>query len=536
MFTHFLQSNIAVLAAILTAGTFIGKFKLGDVAVSPSGGVLLVALLFGHWGSELPAELSTIGFAFFMYSIGFGAGPRFFQSFKKNGLRYVAVAFFIVIFACIIAILFTQLLHLPSILLAGILGGALTSTATLAAAYEIAQDPSISVAYGITYPFGLLGLLLFIQLLTRGMKIDLKREAEKFTVEDDNEEEEEEKETYQKRVYQVQNIGLVGVPLRELQLRKHSGVGIVSIRRDNKTWLATAESELQLYDHVMAEGPLSNLLELEEYIGPEIFDKDILEQRNITAKVVVTSKKSINKTIAELRLPQDFNVLLTRFRRGAVELPISPDIALERGDVLTITGDKERLAHAVVMLGHRDNKHYETDIFIFCFGLFMGIFLGNLEIPFINTSIGNAGGLLFSGILVGYFRHYGYYSGRMPLAARYILQELGLLFFLATVGVRAGHGLAAQLSQSGWQIFLTGAAVTVFTLIAAVFFCHYIMKFDWNTSFGATTGGVTSTVALKMITEKAESQYALLGYAGVYGFSNILLTLIGQVLVYVPKF
>jgi putative transport protein len=535
--TDLLQSDIAVLAAILTIGTFIGKLKLGNVAVSASGGVLLIALIFGHWGFDLPDGLSTFGFAFFMYSIGFGAGPRFFQSFKKNGLKYVIIALFVAVVSCAVAIPLAIVFELPSIMLPGILGGALTSTSTLAAAYEIAKDPAISVAYGITYPFGLMGLLLFIQFLTKSLHIDLKKEAEKFKVEDvDDDDDEEEKETFQKRVYQVQNVGAVAKSLQELDLRRLSGVGIVSIRRGQKTFLATAESKLELHDHVMAEGPLDNLLQLEEYIGPEVVDQDIVEQKSVTAKVIVTAKTAINKTIADLRLPQDFGVLLTRFRRGAVELPISPDIALERGDVLTVTGEKDRLDHAIVMLGHRDNKRYETDIFIFCFGILFGVLLGRIELPLINTSIGNAGGLLFSGILIGYFRHYGYYSGRMPLAARYILQELGMLFFLATVGVRAGHGLVEQLAQSGLEIFITGAAVTIITLVATVFFCRYIIKFDWNTSFGATTGGITSTVALKMITEKADSQYALLGYAGVYAFANILLTLLGQLLLYLPRF
>lgn len=534
MIKDLLQNNLLLLTVILSLGTLLGKLKIGNVVVSASGGVLLIALIFGHLGFSLPQELSNLGFAFFMYSIGFGAGPRFFHAFKKNGLKYVVIAFFVVIIASLVAIFFSSLFGLPFILLPGILGGSLTSTATLAAAYEVSKDPSISIAYGITYPFGLLGLLLFIQFLTKGMKIDLKKEADKFHVKDDDDD--EEKESIQKRVYQVQNIGVVGIPLKELQLRQLSGIGIISIRRDEVTTLATADSILQLKDHVMAEGSLENLLELESYLGPEISDKDFVEQKNITEKVIVTGKKAINKTIADLRLPQDFSVLLTRFRRGAIELPINPDIALERGDILTITGDREHIDHAIALLGHRDNKHYETDIFIFCTGILLGLFLGNIKLPLINTSIGNAGGLLFSGILVGYFRHYGYYSGRMPLAARYILQELGLLFFLATVGVSAGHGLVEQLAQSGLQIFTTGAMVTVTTLIATVFFCHYIIKFDWNTSFGATTGGVTSTVALKMITDKAESQYALLGYAGVYAFSNILLTLLGQALVYLPSF
>lgn len=529
-----LHNDLILMATILAIGTLVGRIKVSNVAISASGGVLFVALFFGHFGYSLPDGLATFGFAFFMYSIGFSAGPRFFQSFKKNGLRFVVVAMFVATIACLVSIPLAILFDLPMIVLPGILGGALTSTSTLAAAYELARDPMISVAYGVTYPFGLIGLLLLIQMMTRGMHIDLKTEAKPHDVKED--EEEEEDHEFQKRVYQVQNPGVLGVPLKDLELRKLSGgVGIISIKRDDETFLAHADTILKLHDHVMAEGPLRALLQLEEYIGPEVADPEIIQRQHDTAKVIITRKEAANKKLKDLGLPRQFGVILTRLQRGMVDLPIHPEIKLERGDILTIAGEKERLQHAIVFLGHADTKKHETDIFMFFAGILFGVLLGNIELPLINTSIGNAGGLLLAGILVGYFRHYGYYSGRIPLAARYLLQEIGLAFFLATIGVQAGQGLVAQLSASGLQLFITGVLVTVITLISTLFFCRYVIRFDWNTSFGATTGGVTSTVALKMVTDKAESQYALLGYAGVYAFSNILLTILGQLLIVLAR-
>ena len=531
MLNELLQNDIILLTTILVIGIFIGKLKINSVAMSSSGGVLLAALLFGHFGFKLPPGLSTFGFAFFIYAVGFSAGPRFFQSFRANGLKFVLIAVFVVIIACGVAISMSMLFHLPLIMLPGILGGALTSTATLAAAYEIVQDPSIPVAYGVTYPFGLLGLLLFIQFFTRGLDIDLRSEAEQAKPTDD--EGEDEDVVLQKRVYQVLNPGVVERTLKELNLRDLAGAIIVRIKRDHSIFRANAESKLHLNDHVLAEGPLGNLLELEEYLGREIVDNDLVEREKTAATVIVTNKKAVGKSVKELQLPSKYGVIFTHFRRGPVEMTITPDVVLERGDVLTLTGDKAQLKKAISKLGRGEEKKHETDIFMFCLGLLAGVVVGTVKLPLINTSIGMAAGLLMSGIFVGYFRHYGYYSGRMPRAARYILQELGMLFFLATVGVQAGQGLAEQLAKSGVALFVTGASVTLITLVCTLFFCRFVMKFDWNTSFGATTGGVTSTVALKMITDKAESQYALLGYAGVYAISNILLTLIGQVLVVV---
>ena len=229
-------------------------------------------------------------------------------------------------------------------------------------------------------------------------------------------------------------------------------------------------------------------------------------------------------------MARDLGVIITRIQRGGIDMKVEPDFQLERGDIVTLIGSSNNLQHAIALLGRRENKIYETDIFTFSSGLVLGILLGMVKLPLINTSIGNAGGLLFMGILLGYLRNFGPFSGRVPMAARYILQELGLLLFMAGIGTKAGEGFVEHLLSAGAEIFATGVIITTITLIATLFFCRYVIRFDWNTSFGATTGGVTSTVALKIVTREAESQYAVLGYAGVYAFANILLTILGQIM------
>jgi putative transport protein len=219
---------------------------------------------------------------------------------------------------------------------------------------------------------------------------------------------------------------------------------------------------------------------------------------------------------------------VTHIHRSGLRLNVVPETKLERGDVITLIGPKNKLKSAVNLLGRKERKIFETDIFTFSAGLLLGLFLGMIKLPIINASIGSAGGLLFSGILLGYLRNFGPFAGRVPTAARYILQELGLLLFLAAIGSSAGRGLVEQLVAAGPKIFISGVMITTVTLISTIYFCHKVLKFDWNTTFGATTGGVTSTVALKIVTEEAESQYPVLGYAGVYAFANILLAMLGQ--------
>lgn len=525
--TTVLANPIALLFTILVLGTLLGKVKLHKIELSSAGGVLFVALIFGHYGFSLPDELGSLGFALFIYSIGFGAGPRFFQTFRRNGLKYVAVALVVVIVATATAVTGARVFNFSLKLLPGILAGALTSTSTLASAYQVTNDPVISVGYGITYPFGLIGLLMMIQYLPKIMKIDLKQEAlEQRTIV--TEDESETIENSSQRIYSVENPELIGRRLKDLDIPRSKQVLVRSIRHDDETDLAGADTILSRHDHILVEGAIEHLVGMESFIGPEVVDRSLLASQYQTVRVVINKKQVVGKSLRDLGLIKKYMVLLTRIQRTGVDLNVNPDIKLERSDIVTLVGKPNSLPLAVETLGRKEHRIFETDMFTFCVGLFAGLILGMIKLPGINTEIGSAGGLLFAGIILGYLRNFGPFSGRVPLAARFILQELGMLLFVAAIGTKAGVGLVDHLLLSGLEIFVTGACVTTFTLLATVLFSRYILHFDWNTSFGATTGGVTSTVALQVITAEAESNYAVLGYAGVYAFANIVLTILGQ--------
>ncbi|MBN2384547.1 hypothetical protein JXQ70_16860 [bacterium] len=529
----FLNNELGLLFSILACGCLLGKIAINKIELSASGGVLFVALFLGHYGYLLPDTVSTIGFALFIYAIGFGAGPRFLQAFRRNGIKYALVALFVVIIAAVTALCCAEIFHFPRVFLPGILAGALTQTSTLAAAYEVTRDPLLSVSYGITYPFGLIGMLILIRILPQLLGIDLKQEAAQLDVnpaEDDLENGMSPNSSPLVRAYVIRESDWVGKTLRELDFRNKTGLIILSIRRNLEFFQALCETSLELGDHILVEGPLNNHLAFSQQIGPEIFDDSLLTPHSASARVVINRKQVLNKSIRELGLPQFFHVFISRFQRGSIDLEVNPDLMLERGDIVTINGPENGVKNATHFLGREEHKIFETDILTFSAGLFLGIILGQIRWPLINTSIGNAGGLLFMGILLGHLRNFGPFSGRVPVAARYVLQELGLLLFLAGIGTKAGQGLLEHLFNKGFSIFLSGVLVTSITLIATILFCRLLMRFDWNTSFGATTGGVTSTVALKIITEEADSGYPILGYAGVYAFANILLTMLGQII------
>ncbi|MFC1850103.1 TrkA C-terminal domain-containing protein [candidate division CSSED10-310 bacterium] len=196
--------------------------------------------------------------------------------------------------------------------------------------------PNLSVGYGITYPYGLLGLLILIQFLPRLMHVDLKEEADKIKGVD-LEEEEEENHAFLTRIYSVQNQDLDGKTLKELNLRKATGILILTIKHGKTVKMAHADSVLRLDDHVMAEGRLNNLIEFEDYMGQEVMDDMIYEHHHSTAPVVINRRYAVNRSISELKLAQNLDIIVTRIQRGGIDLGIHPDIALERGDIITLT-------------------------------------------------------------------------------------------------------------------------------------------------------------------------------------------------------
>ena len=200
--------------------------------------------------------------------------------------------------------------------------------------------------------------------------------------------------------------------------------------------------------------------------------------------------------------------------------------------MVVLTGIKEKLIGAVKLLGHQERPIHETDLLTFAMGIVGGIAIGTITIKLgsLPLGIGTAGGLLVMGLLIGHLRSRHPTFGRVPAAARYILMEMGILFFLAGVGLRAGHGLLEGLAAVGPQIFISGIVVTVLPVISGFLVGTYLLKMNPVILLGAVTGSMTSTPSLVIVNKTAQSSLPALGYAGAYAFANIILTLAGQLI------
>ena len=520
------------------------KFKLGATA-----GVLLVGMFFGHFGFMPHPESQQIGFILFIYCVGFQAGPRFFAVFAKDGKRYFILAAFIAALAVIMAQTFHALFKLPPGSAAGMLAGSLTSTPTLAAAQgSLAQgavevppgetiaslENNLTVSYAMTYIYGLVGLMMMVRLLPAFMKIDLVSEARKLEQEAPQPGGDQDEDLQiVTRAYEVTSKELIGQSLKALDFRKRTGCLVECIKRDGAPIDPAPDTVLKAGDRIAVVGDAAMAANLSDVVGPEVRDRDLLAFQVTSCQVVVTKPEVIGRPISELGLAQRGGCFLTRIVRAHVPLPVNAGVVLERGDTVQFSGVRTRLKMLAPKFGHIEREVHETDLLTMAFGIAIGLVLGQFAIQAGSWSLtlGAAGGLLLTGLTIGFLRSYQPTFGSMPEGARYIFTEMGMMFFMANVGLSAGKGIVDAFMAVGPTLILCGVAMTTVPVVIGFFFGRYVLKLNPAVLLGALTGSMTSTPALGVISKATQSTIPSLGYAGTYTFANVFLTMAGTIII-----
>ncbi len=548
------QSTVLVVFAAIALGYLIGNVRFARFELGPTGGVLLCALVLGHYGFTVDPVLQSIGFTLFIYSVGWQAGPQIFNVLGQDGPRYVALALFIAVGSVALVMGLAAAVGLENSLAAGLLAGGLTSTPTLVGAQNavsagLAAVPegtspddlvrNISVGYAITYVFGTVGLLLLVKVLPNALRIDLTAEAKTFASERGFTKAKAAKverpilraylvdhEIFKdKTVAQIGELGNTGID----QTRR-----FYKIKRGDELIEPGPDTVVKLGDKVAVFGtPQQHAAARKEFeLGEEVLDEDLIDSVIDVAEIVVTREKAVGRSLGELGVLTDYGCFLSRITRSQIELPLTPNTTLRKGDVMTVSGDRAFLDNLIADVGVEERKATETDLVTFAAGIVLGLFIGQITVKFgeLDVGIGNAGGLLLSGILVGFLRANRPTFGRMPAAARFILMELGLMLFMVGVGLSAGSGIVAALGSVGLELFLCGVAVTCLPLLLGYVFGRAVLKMNPAVLLGALTGAMTSTPALGIVQQAAKSTVPALGYAGTYALANVLLTIAGTIL------
>ncbi|MDJ0521761.1 MAG: TrkA C-terminal domain-containing protein [Planctomycetota bacterium] len=533
---------LAGLMLVVALGFSLGSLTWRGLSLGPAGGTILVALLLGRaglsftalYGSETPLlTVGDFGFALFIYSVGFEAGPRFFSSlFGGPGWRFVLVGAVVNLAALGLAVVFSRMLTLDDAIAAGLLSGALTSPPTYAAAEAVCSDPTaLAVTFALTYPIGLAGVVLLVQFLPRLMGDDLTKGI------DDTDDTEARRMRAQgpdlTRAFVVKNEEVIGKPLRELDLTHCTGAYITRLHREDDIRAVSAETELEAGDHLLVKGTFEELQAFEIMVGPEVYDAELRRNMRQPVKIRVLSRDAVGKTLADLEITKRFRCLVGSVERQGVVIDPTAELVLEHGDVAFIVGRRDNVRRVAQLMGRFVRSSDRTDIAVYAGGIFLGLLLGQatLEVFDAPVTLGNAGGLLLLGILLGRFRNVGLLRANVPRPARQLVRDLGILLFVAETGVKAGESSFGVMQGNLMPTLLACIGVTVLSVVMAIGVARWLLKMRPVDAWGSMGGGMTSSAALVAVKRAADSNEPALSYAAAYALASVLATIAGQVVV-----
>ncbi len=514
------------LFAIIALGYLLGRVKIRGLSLDVSA-IIFVALLFGHYGYVIPKDFQNFGLVLFIFTIGVQAGPGFFESFRKEGRKLAFFTTLLILTAALLTILLVAVSGIDKNIAIGLLTGALTSTPGLAAAIDYTGSPLASIGYGVAYPFGVIGVILFVRLMPRLMRQTVLEAEEEF-----NELVVKEHPELEKRNFRVENPNVIGKSIAELNIRHMTEAVVSRVMRAETAFTPEPATLLQEGDIIKAVGSPESLERVKLLIGPET-DREIpLDPHYDVRAVLVTNKQIVNKTLGQINLLSTYGATITRIRRSGIDISPTPSSRIQMGDKLMIAASKTNMAHVTRIFGDDDKRLSDTDLLPVAIGIILGILVGviHLSFPGFDFSLGLTGGVLIVALVLSRIGKTGPLLWSMTGAANNLLRQLGLVLFLASVGTGAGAQIADIFRQYGYKLFGLGAIITLVPMFLSLYLGKYLYKMNLLTLFGAITGGMTSTPGLAAADSMTDSNAHSIAYATVYPVAMVLLILAIQLI------
>jgi putative transport protein len=392
----------------------------------------------------------------------------------------------------------------------------------------------IAISYGLTYIWGTVGIILICKYLPRWWGIDAKAAAKKYEDENGVRNVDDAGLTGYRplglRAYRLENAATAGMTVRQF-LEKHPEYKIVNVRRGEANLGAGDDIALQKGDVIALGGHLEAMTSKAGLIGPEVPDSKALNVPLDQAEILVTNKEMVGKELKDLRNTQlAGTIALHHIERGGQTIPMGLNTKLERFDVLFIGGVKASIDRAGAMFGKIARPSTSTDLLTLALGMILGFLIGAITFPLAGSKVGlgNAGGLLVSGVIVSSVASRLRFFGSTPNAARNILEDLGLVVFIAIVGVNAGAGLISQLSGAvAAKIFVAGFLVCSIPPVIVWAIGYHMMKINPAILMGGVAGARSHSGPAREAAKEIGSSVPWIGFPVGYAVSGVLLTVFG---------
>ena len=524
--------TISLLALVAVIGLWIGHWKIKGVGLG-IGGVLFGGIIVAHFTNQYGIALDShtlhfiqeFGLILFVYTIGIQVGPGFFASLRKSGLKLNGLAILIVVLGSVSVVVLTKAIGVPLDIALGIYSGAITNTPSLGAGQQILTELGLShatstmgMAYAMAYPFGICGILLVMWLIRLFFKIKIDEEANRF-----NQESGYDKESLHTISVKVTNHNLDGLGLLEIPGFEEEDVVCSRLKRGENVIVPKADTEIHLDDVLHLVGDDHALRKMRLVIGEEVDMPVLSASGEIRAeRVVVTNEKVLGKKIRALNVHSKYGVVISRLNRAGVELVPSGDTSLQFGDVLHMVGRTDVLNQAISVIGNAQQKLQQVQMLPVFIGIGLGVLFGS--IPFyipgfpVALKLGLAGGPLVVALILARIGSIGKLYWFMPPSANLALREIGIVLFLAVVGLKSGGNFidtlvnGSGLEWMGYGIFITFVPLMIVGVIARLY-----AKLNYLSICGLLAGSMTDPPALAFANEmKEDNGAASLSYATVY--------------------
>ena len=541
-------AHIALLYAIVIAvGVYLGKIKIGGVSLGVTF-VLFAGILAGHIGFTAPTPILTFvqdfGLILFVFMIGLQVGPGFFENFGSQGIRLNGLATLavllniIVMFICYFVFFDTNdKTNLP--MMVGTLYGAVTNTPGLGAANEAlgsvfgSNAPQIASAYACAYPLGVLGIIGAIILIRYICGVKLEKEEARLKA---MEETSADKKPYKMHL-EVTNKYLEGKTLLQVHDFMNRDFVVSRLVHEGELCIPNRDTIFHLGDQMLIVCAEADQEAIMAFIGPKLdIDFEQQDQPLVSKRILITNPKVNGKTLSSLHFSSVHGVNVTRVTRHGIDLFASAGLPLQVGDKIMVVGPEDAVERVANKMGNSLRKLNAPNIATIFVGIFLGLIFGSfpLAIPGmpVPVKLGLAGGPLIIAILIGRYGYKIHLVTYTTTSANMMLREIGLVLFLASVGIKAGAGFfETVIDGDGLLYVLTDFLITIIPILIVGPIARIRFKFNYFTIAGMIAGTYIDPPALAYSNSICSKEAPALGYSTVYPLSMFLRIFTAQIVV-----
>lgn len=546
--TDSVEHIVLLYAIVIAVGVYLGKIKIGGISIGVTF-VLFAGIAAGHIGFTAPTNilsfLQEFGLILFVFMIGLQVGPGFLESFRKGGITLnllstvMVVLNVIVMFACYYIFFDTSdPKNLP--MMVGTLYGAVTNTPGLGAANETlysifdkGEVPQIASGYACAYPLGVLGIIGATIAIKYIFGIKLEKEEEELV----KEEEDNDDVKPHFMDLEVTNLYLEGKTLAQVHNFLNRDFVCSRILHDGHVSIPNGSTIFHIGDKLFVVCAENDAEAIIAFIGPTINVDWKKQDEPMVSKRILVTRSSINgKTLGQMHFSSAYGVNVTRVTRQGMDLFAIPSLSLQVGDRIMVVGPEDAVNRVAAVMGNSIKRLDAPNIATIFVGVFIGILFGSIPVAIpgipVPIKLGIAGGPLIIAILIGRYGYKVHLVTYTTTSANMMLREIGLMLFLASVGIKAGDGFLETVIQGdGVKYVYTGFLITIIPILIIGIIARKKYKFNYFTIMGMIAGTYTDPPALAYANSICSKEAPSIGYSTVYPLSMFLRIFTAQIIV-----